>query len=149
MNVTAKISDTILLFSIAWIRGVSGQMFRCQVCTGVNTTVSLMHFWLSHWQVGCHAVQCQREDRSSRFIIRVGNTNRMICNSRVRCQKIRHVFDGDIADLTLKKADKARVKFGDFNPLINDQMISLPSLGIVICQDTCDSLIPFLLRAGS
>ena len=55
--------------------------------------------------------------------------------------KIRHIIDGHIIDSALEKANKAMVKFGDFNPLIDDQMIGLPSLGMVIGQGTCDSLI--------
>ena len=65
----------------------------------------------------------------------------MSFNSQVRCQKFRHVIDGDIVDSALEKADKAMVKFGDFDPLINDQMIGLPSLGMVICQGTWNNSI--------
>ena len=67
----------------------------------------------------------------------------MSFNSRVSCQKNRHVVDGHIVDASLKKADKAMVKFGNFDPFINGQMISVSSLGMVICQGARDSLILF------
>ena len=55
--------------------------------------------------------------------------------------KIRHVVDGHIIDATVERANQAMFKLGTFNPMIDDQIVSLDGQGMAIGQGTHDSLI--------